>query len=307
MHEEKEVKDVTTSNKSVRLSDDTFNRFRSRYNNVEGASQETVLKELLDLQERITLETDGEFGSQIRQVNDLTVRIGEIFSSVIKQSNTKSELQEAKFEKLKADTSEEIRDLKDKLKATKEALEQAKKESTDNWHEKYKLEKDLEELKSDKQKHDVEYEERIAELKNAISEKDEKIASKNEKIDELEKQIEKVSEDISDYEELKKDVSRLEEDNKELKKQHATELENQKLESDKASFSRERKLQEDFNERLQAQINTTEEVRKNLDARRDEVTELNGKLSKLESQNQRLQEANQKLEDEIQQLKNQKS
>ena len=94
-------KEAVITNRSIRTSDDTFDRFKKLYNGVEGVNQDIALRELLDLRERVVLENDVEFGSQIKQVNELTNRIGEIFASVIKQAGTKSELDIAKYEKLK--------------------------------------------------------------------------------------------------------------------------------------------------------------------------------------------------------------
>ena len=94
-------KEAVITNRSIRTSDDTFDRFKKLYSGVEGVNQDIALKELLDLRERVVLENDAEFGSQIKQVNELTNRIGEIFSSVIKQAGTKSELDIAKYEKAK--------------------------------------------------------------------------------------------------------------------------------------------------------------------------------------------------------------
>ena len=159
-------KEAVITNRSIRTSDDTFDRFKKLYNGVEGVNQDIALKELLDLRERVVLENDVEFGSQIKQVNELTNRIGEIFASVIKQAGTKSELDIAKYEKLKKESSDEILSLKVKLKNSTEELDQEKIESANNWHEKFKLESELDELKADKQKQSTEYEEdRITELK----------------------------------------------------------------------------------------------------------------------------------------------
>ena len=120
-------KEAVITNRSIRTSDDTFDRFKKLYNGVEGVNQDIALKELLDLRERVVLENDVEFGSQIKQVNELTNRIGEIFASVIKQAGTKSELDIAKYEKLKKESSDEILSLKGKLKNSTEELEQEKK------------------------------------------------------------------------------------------------------------------------------------------------------------------------------------
>ena len=120
-------KEAVITNRSIRTSDDTFDRFKKLYNGVEGVNQDIALKELLDLRERVVLENDVEFGSQIKQVNELTNRIGEIFASVIKQAGTKSELDIAKYEKLKKESSDEILSLKVKLKNSTEELDQEKK------------------------------------------------------------------------------------------------------------------------------------------------------------------------------------
>ena len=266
-------KEAVITNRSIRTSDDTFDRFKKLYSGVEGVNQDIALKELLDLRERVVLENDVEFGSQIKQVNELTNRIGEIFSSVIKQAGTKSELDIAKYEKLRKESSDEILSLKGKLKNNKEELEQQRKETANNWHEKFKLENELDELKAEKQKLSAEYEERITELKNLIQEKDEKIATKNEKIDELEKEIENMQREISANRELKASLLHLQEENETLKRQHADELKNKDFITEKSLFEKEKELQEAFNNQLQEQINRTESIREKLEEKRDETTE----------------------------------
>lgn len=288
-------KDAVITNRSIRTSDDTFDRFKKLYSGVEGVNQDIALKELLDLRERVVLENDAEFGSQIKQVNELTNRIGEIFSSVIKQAGTKSELDIAKYEKLKRESSDEILSLKEKLKNSKEELEQERKESANNWHEKFKLENELDELKADKQKQSTEYEERITELKNLIQEKDERIATKNEKIDELEKEIESMQREISANRELKASLLHLQEENETLKRQHADELKNKDFIIERSLFEKEKELQEAFNNQLQEQINRTESIREKLEEKRDETTELRERLMKLETENSVLQKENERL------------
>ena len=291
-------KEVVTTNRSLRASDATFERFKQMYTGVEGVNQELALKDLLDLKDRIYLEGDKEYGSQIKQVNELTVRIGEIFSSVIKQSTTKSELEVSKYEKLKTESSEELRELKEKVKDMKEQLEKEKKESNENWHAKYKLEKEIEELKADSQKRNTEFEERIIELKTALQEKEEKIASKNEKVDQLEKQIESMQRDLSANEELKVTVLQLRGDIELLQKQHEDELKNKDFELERALFAKEKGLQEAFNQQFQEQSRKIESVRDQLDVKRDEITELREKLSKIEAENSVLQKENTLLKQE---------
>jgi len=288
-------KEAVITNRSIRTSDDTFDRFKKLYSGVEGVNQDIALKELLDLRERVVLENDAEFGSQIKQVNELTNRIGEIFSSVIKQAGTKSELDIAKYEKLRKESSDEILSLKGKLKNSKEELEQQRKETANNWHEKFKLENELDELKAEKQKLSAEYEERITELKNLIQEKDEKIATKNEKIDELEKEIENMQREISANRELKASLLHLQEENETLKRQHADELKNKDFIIEKSLFEKEKELQEAFNNQLQEQINRTESIREKLEEKRDETTELRERLMKLETENSVLQNENEQL------------
>ena len=288
-------KEAVITNRSIRTSDDTFDRFKKLYSGVEGVNQDIALKELLDLRERVVLENDAEFGSQIKQVNELTNRIGEIFSSVIKQAGTKSELDIAKYEKLRKESSDEILSLKGKLKNNKEELEQQRKETANNWHEKFKLENELDELKAEKQKQSTEYEERITELKNLIQEKDEKIATKNEKIDELEKEIENMQHEISANRELKVSLLHLQEEIETLKRQHADELKNKDFIIEKSLFEKEKELQEAFNNQLQEQINRTESIREKLEEKRDETTELRERLMKLETENSVLQKENEQL------------
>ena len=306
-------KEAVITNRSIRTSDDTFDRFKKLYNGVEGVNQDIALKELLDLRERVVLENDVEFGSQIKQVNELTNRIGEIFASVIKQAGTKSELDIAKYEKLKKESSDEILSLKVKLKNSTEELDQEKIESANNWHGKFKLESELDELKADKQKQSTEYEDRITELKadkqkqsaeyedritelkNLIQEKDEKIATKNEKIDELEKEIENMQREISVNRELKTSLLHLQEENETLKRQHADELKNKDFIIERSLFEKEKELQEAFNNQLQEQINRTESIREKLEEKRDETTELRERLMKLETENSVLQKENEQL------------
>lgn len=282
-------KEAVISNRSIRTSDDTFDRFKKLYTGVEGVNQDIALKELLDLRERIVLENDAEFGSHIKQVNELTNRISEIFSSIIKQASTKSELDIAKYEKLKKKSSDEILDLKGKLKSTKEELEQEKKESANNWNEKFKLENELNELKAERQKQSAEYEERITELKNLIQEKDEKIADKNDKIDELEKEIENMKRDILANQELKASLVQLQEESELLKIRHADELKNKDFLLERSLFEKEKELQEAFNNQLQEHIDKTESIREKLEEKRDEIAELRERLMKLETENAVLQ------------------
>ena len=72
-----EQKEAVITNRSIRTSDDTFDRFKKLYSGVEGVNQDIALKEFyFNLRERVVLENDAEFGSQIKQVNEITNRMG---------------------------------------------------------------------------------------------------------------------------------------------------------------------------------------------------------------------------------------
>jgi len=133
--DEKELNKGEVKGRTLRLSESTYGDFQ-KLSEKSGTVEET-LSDLISIYKRTSLETDDEFGSQIKQVNDLTTRIGEIFESIIKQSNTKTEIQEN--EKRKSDESykdqlfeshSKIKELKDELQVKHSSI----KTITDELH-----------------------------------------------------------------------------------------------------------------------------------------------------------------------------
>jgi chromosome segregation ATPase len=251
--------DVIT-NRSVRLAESTHKKMKELAD-ARNKSLDEVQKELLALYDRVSLQDDSEFGSQIEQVNELLMRVGDRFSNIVSHANLKIENQEERFQKLKTETDEEIRGLKENVKELN--LQFKEKEEKHNEivekerearHDKWKLEDQLE-------KQQKESEERITELKDALTAKDEKIADKNEKIDSLEKQISEMKEDLSSIEDTRKEfestikesklisdqqatqIQDLKRDIEALKEKQKAELEKKDFEKDKALLEAERKFQ----------------------------------------------------------------
>ena len=107
--------------RTLRLSETTFSEFQ-KLSEKSGTVEET-LSDLLSTYKRTALETDDEFGSQIKQVNDLTTRMGEIFESIIKQSNTKTEIQENEKRKIEENYKDQLFESHSKIKELKDELQ----------------------------------------------------------------------------------------------------------------------------------------------------------------------------------------
>lgn len=197
-----------SKNRSIRWSDSVYEDTRNIAKS-SGKSLDDIQRELLALHSRITLESDHEFGSQINVVNDLLHKLGDRFSSMVTHANTKIELQQTNYEKLKSRTDSLIGELQEKnetlekqIKNLNEEKEALKDETSSARLDKWRAEEALE-------KHQKDSDERIGELKGTIGEKDEKLAEKNDKIDRLEKEIESMKKSISFNEELKITVESL--------------------------------------------------------------------------------------------------
>ncbi|MGN7300393.1 hypothetical protein [Ferdinandcohnia sp. SAFN-114] len=197
-----------SKNRSIRWSDSVYEETRNIAKST-GKSLDEIQRELLALHSRITLESDHEFGSQINVVNDLLHQLGDRFSSMVTHANTKIELQQTNYEKLKSRTDSfisELQDKNEKLKIEINQLDEEKKKLRDEASsarvDKWRAEEALEKQQKDSG-------ERIGELKDTITEKDEKLAEKNDKIDRLEKEIESMKKAISLNEELKITVESL--------------------------------------------------------------------------------------------------
>src|SRR5690625_4349886 len=123
MEEGKHGKKVNV--RSIRMEDDTYDKIKALKDRREGSpSWEDLMSDLYTTYEKTTLETDEEFGAQIRQVNDLTVRVGEIFNSIVKQSKTKLELQEVEKGKLEEHYKEKLLEHDTKIKSLNDDIEE---------------------------------------------------------------------------------------------------------------------------------------------------------------------------------------
>lgn len=239
--------------RTLRLSEATYKEFQS----LEGGTVEDVLSNLISIYKRTSLETDNEFGSQLSQVNSLTVRIGEIFESIVKQSNTKSEIQESEKVKLEENYKDQLFESHSKTKELKEEL-QLKLSDAKLITDKLRVLQENDKQKNDQiiglEKQIGDFDERIEELKVSSKDKDGKISEKNEKIDELLKEIESRDDLVSQNKKLTDSVVSFEKEIELLQENREKELKELSFEHEKALFAKGVELQESFQVKLEERL-----------------------------------------------------
>lgn len=212
-----------TKGRTLRLSESTYKEFLALDGTVED-----VLSNLISTHKRTVLETNDEFGSQIKQVNSLTTRMGEIFESIIKQANTKSEIQESEKVKLEENYKDQLFESHTKIKELKDGL-QLKVSDTKVITDELRVLQENYKQKNDQiiglEKQIGDFDERIEELKVSSKEKDGKIAEKNEKLDELQKEIDSRNNLVSQNKELNDTVVSLGKEIEKLQEKHEKETE----------------------------------------------------------------------------------
>lgn len=151
------------------------------------------------------LSTKMEYGADLKELNQITRRINEIFINLAERNETNLDDLKKEHEKTTNRLNVELLDLKQKSKEYEELLT-----------EKDNIIKGLTEdgLVNQKRMQEIEavqnsYTERIEELKSIIGQKEEKIADKNEMISQKEEAISSMKEDIDQNDKLKNDIKLL--------------------------------------------------------------------------------------------------
>lgn len=252
-----------SKNRSIRWSESVYEETRNIAKST-GKSLDEIQRELLALHSRISLESDHEFGSQINVVNDLLHQLGDRFSSMVTHANTKIELQQTNYEKLKTRTDSLISELQEKneklglqVRQLNEEKEKLNDEARTARLDKWRAEEALEKQQKDS-------DERIGELKGTIAEKDEKLAEKNEKIDRLEKEMESMKKAISLNEELRLTVESL---------TNQIEVEKDKYQRELIELKRDYQQQQEIavkNRELEIQSTLQNKFRETLEAKLEE-------------------------------------
>lgn len=186
-----------------------------------------------------------EYGADLKELNQITRRINNIFVNLAERNETNLEDLKDQHDQMVVNMKEEMGEIKEKKKETKEML--TERDS--------KINKLTEILKVNQERvNELEvvqkgYAERIEEQKSIIDEKEQKLAAKNEIISQKEEAISVMKEDIAQNDNLKKDIDSLKAEitglqqtitskNEELNKQK----ESLEFEWQKRMFAREQEL-----------------------------------------------------------------
>ncbi|MDC3424251.1 hypothetical protein NC797_06980 [Aquibacillus sp. 3ASR75-11] len=230
-----------------------------------------------------------EYGADLKELNQITRRINDIFVNLAERNETNLEGLRTQHENIMMGLNEEIQELKIKNNELKEGLtdkDNKISELTNLINVNQERIKELEELQNS-------YTERIGEQKSIIEEREEKIATKNEIISQKEEAISEMKEDIAQNDALRKEISSrnneiaalkndISSKNEELKKQK----ESLEFECQKRVFAREQELNaEKANEIKSIQEHLTKEVNRS----QEKYEKVLGEKDKLMSANYELQ------------------
>ncbi|MDQ0271132.1 hypothetical protein [Cytobacillus purgationiresistens] len=151
------------------------------------------------------LSTKMEYGADLKELNQITRRINDIFVNLAERNETNLEDLRNQHDNMTIGLNEEIKELKEKNNEIKGLLtekDNKMKELTELLKVNQERMKELEGVQNG-------YTERIVEQKSIIDEKEEKIATKNEMISQKEEVISAMKEDIAQNDKLKKDIDSL--------------------------------------------------------------------------------------------------
>lgn len=235
------------------------------------------------------LATKMEYGADLKELNQITRRINDIFINLAERNETNLDDLKSQHEKNTLALHEEIQGLKEKKKETQDLLTEKGnkiKELTKLVEVNQERIKELEGLQNSQM-------ERIEEQKSIIDEKNEKIATKNEIISQKEEDISAMKEDIAQLDELKKKAQQtnntlvqlqkhIEEKNLELKRQK----ENLEFECQKRVFAREQELNKEKATEIK---NIQDRLTKELSRSQEKYEKLLGEKDKLMNANYELQ------------------
>lgn len=151
------------------------------------------------------LSTKMEYGADLKELNQITRRINDIFVNLTERNETNIEDLRNQQENVTSNLNEEINTLKEKNKESKETLtekESKLNELTELLKVNQERTKELEDIQTS-------YMERIQEQKLIMDEKDEKITTKNEILSQKEETLAAMQEDIAQNQQLKKKIESL--------------------------------------------------------------------------------------------------
>lgn len=259
-----------------------------------GKSLDDVIASLLVHYEMTAMESDTEYGKQLQQVTQLGTRIGEIFTSIVKHANTKSEIQVNGFNKRVEELEAKNRDLITKMELQQQTITEKTAENKETNEKLHELQTHYNDLKLQVGK-DAE---RIEELRGSLLEKDEKIAGKNDRIDALDKKIESMQAQADEAVALKERVKALEQEIAEktksygaeiadLKKQHESGIKELKLEKERECFEERKQEQEQHAKSLSEEISKRESLQERIEQLRKDFED------KLEKQRQEFEKRQQ--------------
>lgn len=263
------------------------------------------------------LSTRLEYGADLKELNQITRRINDIFINQAERNETNIKNINSQHEMIASDLNQVILELKEKRKELQEEVA-----------EKADKIKELNALASANQERIKEIEEvlngyieRIDEQKTIIEEKDEKIVNKNELISQKEEVISTMKEDIALNEELKREIDSLKNQiivfdqtiiskNEELKKQK----DNLEFECQKRVFAREqelnkekgkeiRKIQDDLTTETKRYQERYEKTLENIEKLRSANYELRVSLDREKSDNERKESVIDSKDKTIEELK----
>lgn len=251
------------------------------------------------------------YGSDLKELQQITRRVNEIFINLAERNETNLEALQRDHEDFVSELNEDLSELKEKNKELKILL--TEKESNIKG-----LTEDLMVNQSKYEELELQqngYLERIAEQKTIIEEKDEKIVTKNEIISEKEIAISEMKEDIARNKELKESIVTLQATVKELKQslsdkeqEMIAQKEQLEFEAEKSLFAREKELDKErmeeirgVQERLTTEITGFQEKYEGIYKEREKLSNANYELQLTMD---RLQSDNENKDKEIERLKN---
>lgn len=303
----------TEGPRSVRWSDGTHQRTKDMAK-AKGLSVEDFQKQLLSLYDRVSLETDPEFGSQISIVNELLIKLGDKFNGMVSHANDKLEIQEKKYKDHIELLSNSIEDYKTKVSGYEDQFSEFEKRAIEAEKNSSSIMESYEDLKTTSEERINRLNESIADKNKIIEESESKIKGKNEDIDELNNTIKEMKGKISKYNEVleeknifEKTIIKYKTDMDELKRRHSDELKSKELEKREAVLSVREELSNQYNELLKQEIRARDELRDKFETEIAAIRkEYEDKLNYKEAEIKSIVDKNVVLENQVRELKNNK-
>jgi hypothetical protein len=195
------------------------------------------LKAIMDEVDKSTLASELSYGSQLTELNQLTARVSEIFVGLAKQNETDRIFRERQYEEVLEKKDLEITNLKEQLEDIKGKLELREKDYLEIEEGYKKKEEELVNVKG-----------RVEDQAKMVQFQDDQLKVKDQTIANQAQKIDSMSLEVSQNEELKLSITHLQEEINNLNKKHTKDKQQSEFDFERRLFSKERELQQSFQE-----------------------------------------------------------